>query len=181
MQHWDPSRLALSVENFFVQENVLTNRLHARIWLLKTYAIPASMYASQIWSTPFLKQGKEMDNPVQKWLLTMLKRILGVWDTTPSWCVRYARVWPWAFTVQLVSCHNASLQISDPMQQHYCQTSFTCWLATELQVWWLLVLLPILFQPWLVWYWHAVELLVSWMLVLPHSFSHGRLDTILHV
>ena len=49
----------------FVQENVLTNRLHAHIWLLKTNAIPASMYASQIWSTPFLKQGKEMDNPVQ--------------------------------------------------------------------------------------------------------------------
>jgi len=46
----------------FVQENVLTNRLHAHIWLLKTYEIPASMYASQIWSTSFLKQGKEMDN-----------------------------------------------------------------------------------------------------------------------
>jgi hypothetical protein len=28
-----------------------------------------------------------MDNPVQKWLLTVLKRILGVRDTTPSWCV----------------------------------------------------------------------------------------------
>ena len=71
----------------FVQENVLTNRLHARIWLLKTYAIPASMYASQIWSTPFLKQGKEMDNPVQKWLLIVLEQILGVRDTTPSCCV----------------------------------------------------------------------------------------------
>jgi hypothetical protein len=64
-----------------------SNRLHAHIWLLKTYAIPASMYASQIWSTPFFKQGKEMDNPVQKWLLTVLKRILGVSDTTPSCCV----------------------------------------------------------------------------------------------
>ena len=28
-----------------------------------------------------------MDNPVQKWLLTVLKRILGVRDTTPSWCI----------------------------------------------------------------------------------------------
>jgi hypothetical protein len=26
-------------------------------------AIPASMYASQIWATPFLRQGREMDNP----------------------------------------------------------------------------------------------------------------------
>jgi hypothetical protein len=29
------------------------------IWLLKTYAIPAGMYASQIWATPYLQQGKE--------------------------------------------------------------------------------------------------------------------------
>ena len=103
-----------------VQEVVLTNRLHAHIWLLKTYAtaIPASMYASQIWLTPFFKQGKEMDNPVQKWLLTVLKRILNVRDTHYSFLVRYARVWPWAApTIQLVSCHNASLQFSDPMQQ----------------------------------------------------------------
>jgi hypothetical protein len=37
----------------FVQENGLSTRLHAHIWLLKSYAIPAGMYASQIWSTPF--------------------------------------------------------------------------------------------------------------------------------
>ncbi len=28
-----------------------------------------------------------MDNPLQKWLLTVLKRIVMVKDTTPSWCV----------------------------------------------------------------------------------------------
>jgi hypothetical protein len=32
-------------------------------------------------------KGKEMDSPLQKWLLTVLKRMLGVRDTTPSWCV----------------------------------------------------------------------------------------------
>ena len=57
------------------------------IWPLKTYAIPAGMYASQIWTTPYLQQGKEMDSPLQKWLLAMLKRMLGVNDTTHSWCV----------------------------------------------------------------------------------------------
>ncbi len=41
------------------------------------------MYASQVWATPFLRQGKEMDNPLQKWLMTVLKRILKVKDTTP--------------------------------------------------------------------------------------------------
>jgi len=37
--------------------------------------------------TPFLRQGKEMDNPLQKWLMTVLRRISMVKDTTPSWCV----------------------------------------------------------------------------------------------
>jgi len=50
----------------FAHEHDLTNRPHALIWLLPTYSIPACMYASQIWVTPFLKQGKEMDNPLQK-------------------------------------------------------------------------------------------------------------------
>ncbi len=53
--------------------------------LLKTYAIPAGLYASQVWATPSLQQ--EMDNPLPKWLLTVLKRILMVKDTTPSWRV----------------------------------------------------------------------------------------------
>jgi len=52
------------------------------MWLLNTYAIPAGMYASQVWATPFLQQGKKMDNPLQKWLVmslsTVLKRILMV-------------------------------------------------------------------------------------------------------
>ncbi len=36
------------------------------MWLLKTYTIPAGMYASQVWATPFLQQGKEMDKFVPK-------------------------------------------------------------------------------------------------------------------
>jgi len=83
------------------------------MWLLKTYAIPAGMYASQVWATPFLQQGKEMDNPLQKWLVTVLKRILMVKDTNPSWCVRHmshARVWSRASTVPLVPGSSAAVQ-----------------------------------------------------------------------
>ena len=36
----------------FAQKLDLSNRLHAYMWLLKTYAIPAGMYASQNWATP---------------------------------------------------------------------------------------------------------------------------------
>jgi len=28
-----------------------------------------------------------MDNPIQKWLLTVLERIMMVKDTTPPWCI----------------------------------------------------------------------------------------------
>ncbi len=67
----------------FIREHDLLNRLHIYMWLLKTNAIPAGMYASQVWATPYLRQGKEMDNPLQTWLMTVLKRILMVKDTTP--------------------------------------------------------------------------------------------------
>jgi len=46
------------------------------MWLLKVYDIPAGMYASLIRAAPSLRQGKEMDNLSQKWLLTLLKRIM---------------------------------------------------------------------------------------------------------
>jgi len=41
------------------------------------------MYASQIWVNPYLRQGKEMYNLIQKWLLAVLKKMLGVRVTTP--------------------------------------------------------------------------------------------------
>jgi len=69
----------------FMREHDLSNRLHIYMWLFKIYAIPAGMYASQVWATSFLQQGKEMDNPIQEWLLTVLNRITMVKDTTPSW------------------------------------------------------------------------------------------------
>jgi len=49
-----------------VQQHDLANRLYAQVWLLKTYAISAGMFASKIWATPYLQQGKEMDNLIQK-------------------------------------------------------------------------------------------------------------------
>ena len=62
-------------------------------------AIPASMYASQIWATPFLRQDREMDNPLQKWLLTVLKNIIGARDIHHSFMVHYAKVWPGASAI----------------------------------------------------------------------------------
>jgi len=75
----------------FIREHDLIIRLHVYMWLLETYAISAGMHASQVWATPFLRKGKELENPIVwspvQWLLKVLKRIMMVRDITPSWCV----------------------------------------------------------------------------------------------
>jgi len=40
----------------FALEHRLTDRLHSMLWLAKGYALPASMHASQIWGTRYMKQ-----------------------------------------------------------------------------------------------------------------------------
>jgi hypothetical protein len=49
------------------------------LWLFKTYALSAGMYASQIWSTQFLlKHDNGFSNPLQVAHMAILKRILGI-------------------------------------------------------------------------------------------------------
>jgi len=49
----------------FASEHRSTDRPHSMLWLAKGYALPASMYASQIWGTRCMRQGAEMDCPLQ--------------------------------------------------------------------------------------------------------------------
>eukprot|EP00983_Pelagomonas_calceolata_P077505 1153892-Pelagomonas_calceolata.AAC.2 len=95
------------------------------------YAIPAGMYASQIWATPYLRQGKEMDNPIQKWLLTVLKRTLGVRDTTPSWCImRECSLEPLQF-----NWFRAAMRLYNSlMQQFHNEKDFAGGHAAELEI-----------------------------------------------
>jgi len=71
----------------FAGEHGLIDRPHTFLWLAKTYVIPASMYASQIWGTRYMKQGAEMECPLQTGHLCFLKRVLGVKRTTCNWSV----------------------------------------------------------------------------------------------
>eukprot|EP00983_Pelagomonas_calceolata_P129221 1161588-Pelagomonas_calceolata.AAC.3 len=71
----------------FASEYHLMDRPHTMLWLTKAYALPGSMYASQIWGTRFMKEGVEMECPLQTLHLRLLKRILGVKRTTPNWSV----------------------------------------------------------------------------------------------
>eukprot|EP00983_Pelagomonas_calceolata_P056997 1144884-Pelagomonas_calceolata.AAC.6 len=61
----------------FTSEHHLTDRPHTMLWLTKIYALPASMYADQVWGTRYMKEGAEMDDPLQTVHLCLLKRILG--------------------------------------------------------------------------------------------------------
>eukprot|EP00983_Pelagomonas_calceolata_P116091 1160267-Pelagomonas_calceolata.AAC.6 len=71
----------------FASEHHLTDRPHTMLWLTKAYAPPASMYACQIWGTRFIREGAELDCPLQTVHLCLLKRILKVKRTTPKWSV----------------------------------------------------------------------------------------------
>ncbi len=71
----------------FASEHRLTDRPHSMLWLAKGYALPTSMYASQIWGTRYMKQGAEMDCPLQTVHMCLLKGILGVKRTTTNWSV----------------------------------------------------------------------------------------------
>ncbi len=71
----------------FASEHRLTDRPHSMLWLAKGYALPASMYASQIWGTRYMNQGGEMDCPLQTVHMCLLKGVLGVKRTTPNWSV----------------------------------------------------------------------------------------------
>ena len=48
------------------------------LWLFKTYALSTGMYASQIWSTQFLKHDNGFSNPLQVAHMAFLKIILGI-------------------------------------------------------------------------------------------------------
>eukprot|EP00983_Pelagomonas_calceolata_P083578 1156188-Pelagomonas_calceolata.AAC.1 len=73
----------------FASEHHLTDRPHTMLWLTKAYALPASMYAGQIWGTRFMK-GAEMGCPLQIVHLCLLKRILGQLGFTMFYCAATA-------------------------------------------------------------------------------------------
>ena len=68
-------------------EKRISDRPHAMLWLFKTYALSAGMYASQIWSTQFLKHDNVFNNPLQVAHMVLLKRILRIKFASANWCV----------------------------------------------------------------------------------------------
>ena len=61
-----PFNAALRRVKEFGIEKRISDRPHAMLWLSKTYALTAGMYApSQIWSTQFLKNDNSFSNPLQ--------------------------------------------------------------------------------------------------------------------
>lgn len=63
------------------------DRPHAMLWVFKACAISAGMYASQLWSTPFLRSDKVFENKLQVKHLGFLKRVLKVKNSAVSWAV----------------------------------------------------------------------------------------------
>ena len=68
-------------------EKRISDRPHAMMWLFKTYALSAGMYASQIWSTQFLKRDNGFSNFLQVAHMAFLKIILGIKSTSANLCL----------------------------------------------------------------------------------------------
>ena len=82
-----PFQAALCRIKEFAADKGLADRPHAMLWILKAYAISAGMYASQVWSTPFLRSDRVFENKLQVKHMGFLKRILKVKDSAVNWAV----------------------------------------------------------------------------------------------
>jgi len=56
-------------------DNRISYRPHAVLWLFKTYALSAGMYASLIWSMQVLEHNNVFSNPLQVAHMAFLKRV----------------------------------------------------------------------------------------------------------
>ena len=72
------------MEKFGIEKRIY-DRPHAMLWLFKTYALSAGMYASQIWSTQFLKHDNGFSNLLQVASMAFLKRVSGTKSTIANW------------------------------------------------------------------------------------------------
>jgi hypothetical protein len=72
-----------------LKKGFMTGLMRWMLWLFKTYALSAGMYACQIWSTQFLKHDNVFSNPLQVAHMAFKKRILGIKSTSANWCVLY--------------------------------------------------------------------------------------------
>jgi hypothetical protein len=82
-----PLQAAICRIKEFAADKGLADRPHAMLWIFKAYAISAGMYASQVWSTPFLRGDRVFENKLQVKHLCFLKRILKVKNSAVSWAV----------------------------------------------------------------------------------------------
>eukprot|EP00983_Pelagomonas_calceolata_P126905 1161348-Pelagomonas_calceolata.AAC.13 len=82
---------SLNVRQFAI-EHGLVDRPRTLLWLTRMHVIPASMHASQIWGTWYMKEGAEMNCPLQTDHPCFL-RVLGVKRTTCNWTVTFTQVW----------------------------------------------------------------------------------------
>jgi len=80
-----PFQAAICRIKEFAAEKGLVDRPHALLWVFKAYAISAGMYASQVWSTPFLRADRVFENRLQVKHLGFLKRILKVKSSAVNW------------------------------------------------------------------------------------------------
>lgn len=87
-RQWAPAMMgALRQANVIGDRAGVRRMPHIMLLLFQTFVLPYAMYASQVWSTPFLKVQNVFRAPLQSEYLGFVRHLLGVVGTTPGECV----------------------------------------------------------------------------------------------
>jgi hypothetical protein len=78
---------AISKKRRFITEHGLTHQIGSTLSLFQTYAIPAALYGSQIWSTGMLDPGDALSSVVQKRHRRYLSSLVGARSAAWGWAV----------------------------------------------------------------------------------------------
>jgi len=113
---------ATSIHSYFLHQTVYMGawphqqvaRLHVASWSIRNfYRYVCKPGLGHPFITNLVRQGKEIDNPIQKWLLTVLRGLW--WSGTRPYKVCQARVWCRPSTVQLVPGSTGSAAVQSSM------------------------------------------------------------------
>jgi len=107
----------------FIREHNLTNRLRIYMWLLKTYTVPAGMYASQLWANHSYDRGKNGQSFTEMAGDSAQENSDG--QGRNPFMVRHARVWSRASTVQLGPGCSVAIWLYSALTQSNSSTART--------------------------------------------------------
>lgn len=84
-RQWAPAMMGAMRQAYIIANRTGVRRMpHVMLLLFQAFVLPYAMYASQVWSTPFLKVQDVFKAPLQAEYLSFVRHLLGIVGTTPN-------------------------------------------------------------------------------------------------